>query len=128
MSQLLHFVTCILIIVTIGDQLKSINGQLVGVEKCGEERAREFAECTATPLIMRPDGHFPTTAAEASVYCDKSLKAVPCMKKFAKQCLGALPRQALSLLTYSINKQLRNVCKTPQSRAGKFIMIHYDYM
>ena len=38
------------------------------------------------------------------------------MKRFGKNCLTALPRQANSMLTFGMGKSIKTACKTPEDR------------
>ncbi|KAI1278125.1 hypothetical protein HDE_14540 [Halotydeus destructor] len=92
------------------------SGQVVGVPKCSMAEAEKYALCAAQPFIMNQNSSFPMDVASSNIYCQKARSSIACMKDFTAKCLTDLPRQVASLFTYAINKQIKKVCKSPQSR------------
>jgi len=91
------------------------NSQLIGANKCGVEKAKQFLAASIVPTVMGSKGDplFPTTVQIAENYCRDAKVAVKDVRAYSKKCLDGLPRQAISLVAYGMNKQIRNVCKSP---------------
>jgi len=91
------------------------NSQLIGANKCGVEKAKQFLASSIVPTVMgtKEDPVFPTSLAIADRYCENAKVAVKDVRAYSKKCLDGLPRQAISLVAYGMNKQIRNVCKNP---------------
>ncbi|KAI1277981.1 hypothetical protein HDE_14541 [Halotydeus destructor] len=91
-------------------------GQVVGVPRCSVAEADRFALCAAQPLVVNLNDSFPFDVASSNSYCRKAKSSIACMKAFSGKCLTDLPKQATSLVNYGMNKHIKNVCKSPESR------------
>jgi len=91
------------------------NSQLIGANKCGVEKAKQFLSASIVPTVMgtKEDPVWPTAVSIAEKYCQNAKVAIKDVRAYSKKCLDGLPRQAVSLVAYGMNKQVRNVCKSP---------------
>jgi hypothetical protein len=94
----------------------SATAEVAGAGKCGEKMARKMdEESSKCSILGRPGGQFPYDLESGQAYCSDGKSAVRFIRNFAKKCVDSITKQALNLLAYGVNKQLRSYCKSDSS-------------
>jgi hypothetical protein len=85
----------------------------IGSGACDIADTEKLEEAISKAIVLgRANSSFPYDFGTARQYCSDTKALVAYGRKFAKKCAVGLPKQVIGLITFSMNRQIKKVCKT----------------